>query len=76
VTAGILLNLTLPNSRIRQIVSLIAYRNAVLPGVFEGRGAAPDFEVPQTLDDAIAGRDTALDFTLRLIQARLGAGTP
>jgi hypothetical protein len=76
VTAGILLNLTLPNSRIRVIVSLIAYHNAVLPGVFEGRGAAPDFELPQTLDDAIAGKDTALDFTLRLIRARAGSEGP
>jgi hypothetical protein len=70
VTAGILLRLVLPHSGIRTIVPLIAYHNAVLPGTFEGRGTQPDFYVPQTLEDALADRDTALEFTLQLIRSR------
>jgi len=70
VTAGILLRLVLPHSGIRTIVPLIAYHNAVLPGTFEGRGVQPEFVVPQSLGDALAGRDTALEFTLQLIRAR------
>lgn len=70
VTACILLDLTLPNSGLRTLVPLIAYHNAVLPGLFDGRGAPPHFEVRQTLADALAGKDTVLDFTLALIRAR------
>lgn len=70
VTAGILLKLTLPNSGIRTIVPLIAYHNAVLPGILDGLAVPVDFEVPQSLEDAISGKDTALEFTLRLIDAR------
>jgi C-terminal processing protease CtpA/Prc len=70
VTAGILLRLVLPHSKIRTIVPLIAYHNAVLPGTFEGRGVHPHFDVPQTIDDSLAGKDSALEFTLQLIRAR------
>jgi len=69
VTAGILLRLVLPNTQLSTRVSMIAYHNAVLPGVLEGRGAPPDFEVPESLDDAILGKDTALNFALGRIRA-------
>jgi hypothetical protein len=71
VTAGVLLRLRLPHSGLVTLVPLIAYHNAVLPGVFEGQAVPMDFEVPQTVDDAIARKDTALEFTLRLIHARI-----
>ena len=62
--------LVLPHSGIRTIVPLIAYHNAVLPGTFEGRGVQPDFDVPQSLENSLAGKDTVLEFTLQLIRAR------
>ena len=34
----------------------------------EGQGIAPHYEVVQTVDDFVNGRDTVLDFTLELIQ--------
>jgi hypothetical protein len=70
---GIILPLKLPHSAMTMHVPLVAYRNAVLPGVFEGHGAAPHFLVQESVDDAIHGRDTALQFTLELIRARSAA---
>lgn len=70
VTAGILLKLFLPNSGFRIIVPLIAYYNAVLPGLYPSRGAPMDFEVAQTIDDALASKDTVLEFTLGLVRSR------
>lgn len=74
VTAGILPTLTLPRSGFSLRVPLIAYENAVLPGLHEGRGAPPHFVVEQTLEDSLQGRDTALELTLELIRARAGEG--
>jgi hypothetical protein len=69
-TGGILLTVTLPASGIRVTFPLMAYHNAVLPGLVLGRGAQPHFTVGQTADDTIEGRDTAVEFTLKLIGAR------
>ncbi len=67
---GVIPRLHLPNSGISVTYTLLAYENAVLPGLFVGRGAPPHFVVGETLEDAIQGRDTALEFTLELIAAR------
>jgi hypothetical protein len=67
---GIILTLTLPHSGIRLNVPLFAYHNAVLPGLFPSHGVTPHFVVSQTLEDAIKGHDTVLEFTLALINAR------
>lgn len=68
--AGAIPVLTLPNSQIRVRIPMIGYHNAVMPGLFEGRGAPPAFPVSQGLEDALAGVDTAMAFTRRLILAR------
>ena len=70
VTAGILTELTLPHSKIRIGLPLIAYYNAVLPGVFPHRGVQPHFPVQPTVADMVAEKDTVLQFTLDLIKAR------
>lgn len=67
---GILVPMKLPHSGMQLHVPFIAYQNAVLPGVFEGHGVTPHFVVGETVDDAIRGRDTALQFTLELIRTR------
>lgn len=68
--AGAIPVLTLPNSQIRIRIPLIGYHNAVMPGLFEGRGAPPAFPISETLEDSLAGVDTAMAFTRRLIAAR------
>ena len=67
---GIILTLRLPHSGISTSLPLLAYENAVLPGLFIAHGAPPHFVVGETLEDAIKGRDTALEFTLELIAIR------
>jgi hypothetical protein len=69
-TGGIILILTLPASGIRVTFPLVAYHNAVLPGLLLGRGAPPHFAIDETVEDAIEGRDTVMEFALRLIEAR------
>lgn len=71
-TAGVLTELILPETGLIISVPLIAYHNNVLPEIFSGRGAAPHFHCTQSVDDAIKMQDTALEFVLRLIQARGG----
>jgi len=67
---GVIPKLTLPHSEISISFPLLAYDNAVLPGLFIAHGAPPHFVVGETLEDAIKGRDTALEFTLELIATR------
>lgn len=69
-TAGVLTNLTLPESGLRTRIPLIAYENNVPAGVFKGRGTIPNFEVAQKIEDAIRDIDTVIEFTLRLIAER------
>ena len=69
--AGIIPNLTLPNSKLVIRVPLLAYHNDVMPGVRVGRGAEPTFTVSESLQDSIAGIDTAMTFAHALIQARM-----
>jgi hypothetical protein len=70
LTAGAIPVLTLPNSRIGMRIPLVAYHNAVMPGLFPGRSAPPAFPVAQTFADAVAGIDTVMVFTRRLIDER------
>lgn len=70
LTAGAIPVLTLPNSRIGIRMPLVAYHNAVMPGLFPGRSAPPAFPVSQTFADSVAGVDTVMVFTRRLIDER------
>ncbi len=70
VTAGFMPELILPNSQIRVSIPLVKYENAVLPGVFEGRGVQPHFTVRPQPQDLKTGKDRVLDFTLALIKSR------
>jgi hypothetical protein len=70
VTAGIRAPVVLPNSGIRIGIPLIAYHNAVMSDLFEARGAPPDFQMSQSLEDRINGIDTVMEFTKALIERR------
>lgn len=70
VSGGSIPELTLPHSQITVSMPLIAYHNAVMPRLFPGRGAPPAFPVTQSLEDALAGVDTVMNFTRGLIFAR------
>ena len=70
VSGGVIPTFPLPHSGIRVRYPLVGYENNVMPGVRLARGAAPQFEVVETLDDAIDGCDTAMRFTLDLITSR------
>ena len=72
-TAGVIPDLTLPNSKLVIRVPLVAYQNDVMPGVREGRGAEPTFTVSETLEDSLKGVDTVMTFTRALIRARAPA---
>jgi hypothetical protein len=75
-SGGVILRLVLPNSKIGISFPLLAFENAVLPGLFVAHGAPPHFVVGETLEDAISGQDTAFEFTLELIRARLSNKQP
>jgi hypothetical protein len=70
LTAGAIPILTLPNSKISVRMPLVAYHNAVMPGLFAEHGAPPAFPVRQSIADAIAGRDTVMMFARELIRER------
>ena len=75
-TAGIIPTLTLPNSKLVIHVPLLEYQNDVMPGIRIGRGVEPTFRVSETLEDSLAGTDTAITFTRGLIRARLSGQVP
>ena len=45
------------------------YFNAVDPNVSKDRGVFPDYEVPLTVEDLIAGRDKVMELVLQLISS-------
>ena len=69
-TAGVSALLTLEASGLRIGIPMLAYYNAVLPGVFEHTSVSPDFHVVQTPSDTALGRDTVMEFTQSLIEMR------
>jgi C-terminal processing protease CtpA/Prc len=68
--AGVIPNLTLPNSKVVVRIPLLFYHNEVMPGVREKHGVEPTFTVSEALADSVAGVDTAMTFTRKLIRAR------
>ena len=62
-TAGILVFLMLPESKINVRVPLI-WNTSSYADFIPGKGLKPDLEVPETLDDLRTGRDVALEVAL------------
>ena len=57
------ITMTLPHSKISVSTPLIFYQNAVAPGELKGRDTIPDYEVPETADDLLMGRDTVMEWS-------------
>ena len=70
VTAGIMGELVLPNTKTRVIIPLIAYYNNVIKPLETGRGAIPDHTITQTVTDMVEGKDRIIEFTYELIKGK------
>ena len=64
-TSGVMLILNLPHSGIRAIVPIVVFEMNVS---FEntGRGVIPDYEIRNSIEDEIKGRDAVLEFAREL----------
>ena len=60
-------NFRLPNSGL--IISVACKHFVLAGGSSDGRGVIPDHEVKQTREDLVAGKDTALNYAIRLLGA-------
>ena len=65
-TAGVLVTLTAPNSKIKTRIPVFRYFNNVT-GFKEGYGVTPDVAAPMRVEDFLAGRDPAYDKAISLI---------
>jgi hypothetical protein len=66
-TSGTLLELTLPNTKLKIDIPILKFVLDVRKGKF-GRGTIPDFEVQPTFEEFISGYDTELEYAKRLIR--------
>ena len=66
-TANMLLNYNLPNTRTMLQVPVIYEEFINVTNTSEGRGTFPDYLVSQTYTDLLNKKDTAFEFTLKLI---------
>ena len=62
------ITMTLPHSKISVSTPLMYYQNAVVPVALKGRGTIPDYEVPETVDDLLKGRDTVMEWVKERIR--------
>lgn len=66
-TANMLLNYNLPNTHTMLQVPVIYEEFVNVTNTTEGRGTFPDYLVTQTYSDLLNKKDTAFEFTLKLI---------
>jgi len=66
-TSGFVPTLILPNTKIRVRIPLVRYTMAV-SGYSSDRGIIPDYPVFPTIEDILNGKDTELDFVIKLIK--------
>jgi C-terminal processing protease CtpA/Prc len=65
--SGESIDVTLPNSKIEVSIPIVHFKMNIQPEI-KGRGVMPDYEVPQRWDDIIEGKNSKLEFALRLIK--------
>jgi hypothetical protein len=70
-TSGFMPRLTLPNTRIQVRIPLVKYSMAV-SGYAPDRGIIPDYPISPTMKDILNGKDTEMDFVLKLIKKSIG----
>lgn len=61
----------LPNTQLTLICPESTYSVAI-SGLKRGRGIMPDYVVKPTISDVISGKDTVLQFALKIIRATKG----
>jgi len=66
-TSGFVPTLILPNTQIRVRIPLVRYTMAV-SGYPSDRGIIPDYPVFATIKDVLNGKDTELDFVIKLMK--------
>ena len=66
-TSGTLLELTLPNTKLKIDIPILKFVLEVRKGKF-GRGTMPDFEVQPSFEEFINGYDTELEYAKKLIK--------
>lgn len=74
-TANMLLNYSLPNTSTMVQVPVIYEEFVNTYNASTGRGTFPDHLVTQTYSDLLSKKDTAFEFTLKLIAQNSSMGT-
>ena len=69
-TSGFMVLLTLPNTRLRIRIPMVKYAMAV-SGYPPDRGIIPDYPVVPEMSDLLNGKDTEMEFVLKLIKEKL-----
>lgn len=67
-----MMEITLPNSRIKLAVPMRKYVMAVKNYPYRGRGTIPDYWVEPTIQEFINGKDAEMEFVLKLINEKRG----
>jgi len=66
--SGTFVIVTLPNSKLNVGIPMMAYYTKVNGYPHPDRGVIPDYEVTPSLSDILHGKDTVLEFSLKLIE--------
>jgi C-terminal processing protease CtpA/Prc len=69
-SSGIMVGLTLPESKITITIPLVGYYMPIEPGPRPERGIMPDYEVLPTVEDLLTGRDAVMERALELAGRR------
>ncbi len=59
----------LPKTKIKIKIPIVHFKMNVKPDI-SGRGVMPDYEVPQSCEDIVSGKNSKFEFALKLIQQR------
>ncbi|MFN0290823.1 S41 family peptidase [Pedobacter helvus] len=68
--SGKTIRLELPNTKIAIIIPKFKYLNDVKKTRYTDRGVMPDYEIIQSLNEVVTGRDVQMDFALTLLQSK------
>ncbi len=68
INGGDMMEMVLPNTRVKLAIPMRKYLMAVRDYPYKGRGTIPDYTVIPSIEDLSAGIDTEMNFTLELIR--------
>lgn len=70
INGGDMVEMILPNSKIKLAIPMRKYLLAVREGAPKGRGTLPDYPVTPTIQQFLKGEDVEMECTLKLIRKR------